>query len=142
VLIRRILAFIAVVLGLELAAAAPVPNASDPVPAQTPLPKTVFQIDNDGTALHLESQLQCPATIGEFHRTRLDLFDPFGVDVGCDYQDVEHDEITLYIALRPGQELGKQFDSAKAALVQRLPAATPLADTEQQTSHRRSIGST
>ena len=125
-----VLTTIAVMTGLTPALAQNIPNATAD---SNPVPKTVWQIDDNGTALHQASQLQCPATVGEFHRTRLNLFGLFGLDVGCDYQDVDHNEITLFIALHPNQEITKEFDSAKAALVQRAPNATPLAENEQQT---------
>jgi hypothetical protein len=126
-------ALTAIVFAAELAAAAPAENFLEPQAPANVVPKTVWQLGDNGTALHLESQLQCPATVGEFHRMRLNLYGPFGVDVSCDYQNTERDEITLYIALSPGEELAKQFDAAKAALVQRFANATPLPDAEQQT---------
>jgi len=106
------------------------PDASAPAPA---VPKTIWQIADNGTALNLQSQLQCPTTVGEFHRTRLNAYGPFGADVSCDYQNTDRDEITLYIALTPQQTLDQQFNAAKAAIVQRFANATPLEDAEQQT---------
>ncbi len=105
-------ALTAIVLAAELAAAAPAENSLAVPAADNVVPKTVWQVGDNGMALHLQSQLQCPATVGEFHRTRLNLYGPFGVDVSCDYQNTERDEITLYIALRPQEELAKQFDAA------------------------------
>jgi len=116
-----------------LAAAAPAPDPADAsAPDPTP-PKTIWQIGADGTAVNPQSQLQCPTTVGEFHRTRLNAYGPFGADVSCDYLNTDRDEITLYIALTPQQTLEQQFNAAKAAVTQRLPNASPLPDAEQQT---------
>ena len=97
-------------------------------------PKTVWQIDNNGMAMNPQSRLECPAEAGEFHRVSLQIFNPFGTDVSCNYQNINRDLISFYIALRGNrQTLGQEFENGKRAILQRTPSPVPLADAEQQT---------
>jgi hypothetical protein len=80
-------ALTAIIFAAELAAAAPAENSLEAQAPAIVVPKTVWQVGDNGMALHLQSQLQCPATVGEFHRMQLNVYDPFGLGVSCDYQN-------------------------------------------------------
>src|SRR5215470_17230569 len=90
---KSIAGLAAILLAVGLGGAAPVENPADQAAPAPAVPKTIWQIGEGGTALNLQSQLQCPTTVGEFHRTRLNAYGPFGADVSCDYQNTDRDEI-------------------------------------------------
>jgi hypothetical protein len=116
-----------------LSASAQAPNGAAAAQAAAAVPKTVWEVAADGTALNPQSQLQCPATVGEFHRTKLSLYNPFGIDVSCEYQNVRREVVTLYFALRPTDALDQVFDTGKTEMAQRFPTAKQLPETEQKT---------
>ncbi|MCP5412250.1 MAG: hypothetical protein H6924_08970 [Alphaproteobacteria bacterium] len=72
-------------------AMAQVPESVDTAP-----PKSVWDSDLDGTAIHRISTMACPVSSGDFKRFQVILFDKYGWDVGCDYR-MDGAEITLYL---------------------------------------------
>lgn len=83
-------------------------------------PKTVWDSDLDGTALHRISTLQCPTSSGPFRRFNIQLYDKVGFDVGCDYRS-EGTEITLYLTKINPADFDQHFESARKAAAERFP---------------------
>jgi hypothetical protein len=121
----------AILAGLLVFAAAS--NTAPPARAaqgeERPIPKSVFQKNADGSALHLQSQLHCPAASERFRLTAMMVFDGYGLDVDCNYDDGRGSVITMYVTLRQGATLQEHFDAATAAIKQRWPQVTPFSDT-------------
>jgi len=114
---------------LPLGAAADTPpaaGAATPPPAMAPgaPPKSVFEIADDGTATHLQSQLQCPASLDGYTRDELRVYDGIGFDVSCNYRGPQSD-VTIYLARHPVAQLAPAFENAKQAIVKRFPDAVP-----------------
>lgn len=86
-------------------------------------PKTVWDADLDGTAIHRMSELQCPNASAQFRRTTLTMYNPAGLDVSCNYRAPGGDDITIYLTLNDGMTLAKALGGAKQALVDREPTA-------------------
>ncbi len=79
-------------------------------------PKSVWRVGVDGTAIHLQTALTCPASIGGFERTLLRTDDASGLDVGCRFDKGIDARITIFLTKRTGQTLADDFDAARAAL--------------------------
>jgi hypothetical protein len=91
---------------------APAPPGQPPPP-----PLSVFQpSDAAGSWRHLQSGLICPARMGAYLRTRVVVFDQYGLDVGCNYKAGASD-ITVYLTRRAGA-LGDVMADAKRGLLQ------------------------
>jgi hypothetical protein len=87
-------------------------------------PKTIWDSDLDGTAIHLQSGLQCPNATGDFRRTQLVAYDKVGLDVSCNYRNVRTgDDITIYLTRRDPTHLQQDFDSARQAVITHTPTA-------------------
>ncbi len=90
------------------------------------VPQSVWTKSADGSGSHLQSMLQCPATVGPFQLKSLTHYDAFGLDVGCDYWAGDSD-ITLYLSKRADNEtLQSDFDGAKSAIPTHFPDAKPV----------------
>jgi hypothetical protein len=85
-------------------------------------PKTVWDSDLDGTALHRISTLQCPTSSGAFRRINIQLYDKVGFDVGCDYR-ANATEITLYLTQINPADFDHHFEVARKAVVDNRPGA-------------------
>lgn len=115
------------------AARADTPPAATANPAPgSGIPHSVWQLDDLGNATHLQSQWQCPARFGDYKRHDLRTYDAYGLDVSCDYAG-EDGDITLYLTKRSGGDLNADFEGAKKAILQRVPDATPAAESEPST---------
>lgn len=115
------------------ATTAPPPNDPDALLRQQaaaldakPLSKFIWQMSDDGSALHLQSGLVCPAKWGAFTRGRPATFDTLGTDIGCDYQNGLGTEVTMYLTQRHGQWPGDDLAKAQAELQQFHPGYTLL----------------
>jgi len=87
-------------------------------------PKTIWDSDLDGTAIHLQSGLQCPNATGGFRRTQLIAYDKVGLDVSCNYRNLgTGDDITIYLTRRDPAQLQQDFDSARQAVITHTPTA-------------------
>lgn len=91
-------------------------------------PRTVWDSDLDGTALHRISTLQCPTANGTFRRFDVQLYDKVGFDVGCDYR-ADAGEITLYLTQIDPAEFDHHFETARKALADRFPDAVSRGGT-------------
>jgi hypothetical protein len=87
-------------------------------------PKTIWDPELDGGAVHVQSRLPCPLNIGPFRRENLQLYDKAGFDVGCDYRG-EGDEITLYLTSIDPAKFDEYFAVAKGTIEKRIPTAKP-----------------
>lgn len=87
-------------------------------------PKTIWDRDLDGTALHRISTMQCPTGNGAFRRYNIQLYDKVGFDVACDYR-ADGTEITLYLTRIDPAEFDQHFEVARKAIADRFPDAAP-----------------
>lgn len=94
--------------------------------AASDLPKSIWRSADNGDAVHLQSTLACPPSIGAFRRNDLVPYDGFGFDVGCGYAASGSAKLTLYLTHRGGATLQENFDSARSALTTVLPDAKPI----------------
>jgi hypothetical protein len=83
----RSTAFISSLLLLASPALADVaPPASPPnVAAESP-PGSIWKDVEAGAVTHLQSGLLCPERVKQYARTKIETFDTYGFDVGCNYQ--------------------------------------------------------
>ena len=107
------LAFLAL---LPVAAAAAETPATAPAAAPQPAapPRSVFEIGNDGGATHLQSLLQCPASLDGYTRDDLRVYDGIGFDVSCNYHGPQSD-VTIYLTRRAPALLAPAFRKRQAA---------------------------
>lgn len=126
--------FVALVLAAAPASAAisDNPPAAQAPTAAPPPPASIWQVDAEKAALHLQSNLRCDYEVNGFQRTRLTVYDHFGFDVSCNYVDRVHSVITIYLTRRTASTLADDFDKAKRELVQFTPEAVPLSEAEQK----------
>jgi hypothetical protein len=96
------------------------------------VPQTIWQRANDGTATHLQSELQCPPAAGPFRLTAVTVFDGFGFDVGCQYDNTRRDRITLYLTNLRGQSLQAYFEGDVAEMLKSAPDAKPAGEGNVQ----------
>src|SRR3569832_1334237 len=85
-------------------------------------PRSVWDNDLDGTALHQISTLQSPTNRGTFRRINIQLYDKVGFDVGCDYRG-NTAEITLYLTQIDPAKFDEHFEAARKALMDNRPNA-------------------
>jgi hypothetical protein len=97
-----------------------------------PIPKSVWNVDGRGNALHLQSALHCDAEINDYKRINIITYDRFGLDVSCEYLDDNRNLITIYLTRRSGRTLSDDFTEAKRELTAVTPEATPMADEAQK----------
>jgi hypothetical protein len=102
----------------------PAPDATAAAGINRMPPKSVWQVDTDGTAFHQQSGLNCPQRSAEFLRNEVTMYDKVGFDVSCNYRIATAD-VTLYLTRRAPNALTTDFEGAKQALVQTTPTATP-----------------
>jgi len=121
-------AFTATALGAQ--ADTPPQNAGTPL-KQT-IPQSVWQVDNAGNALHVQSQWHCPANFGDYRRHDLHTYDAFGLDVSCDYLSPGVGDITLYLTKRTGGDINIDLENGKTAILKRTPDAAPAPPSEQK----------
>lgn len=93
-------------------------GAANAQPTLSP-PRTVWDSDVDGTAMHRISTLQCPTASGTFRRFNIQLYDKVGFDVGCDYR-TDGSEITLYLTHIDPAEFDQHFEVARKAAAERF----------------------
>jgi len=118
----------------QTVSAAPAPQPA-PQPASAPPssgintapPKTVWDSDVNGSAIHQLTGMVCPGASGAFKRTELAMYDRTGFDVSCNYRVAGGPDITIYLTFRSPALLQGTFEAAKQALVQNVPSATPRA---------------
>jgi hypothetical protein len=89
-----------------------------------PVPQSVFQKNPDGSALHLQSGLQCPAAAADLRLSETLVVDGFGFDVACNYEG-SGPIISVYLTERGDRPLQQHYDLTVAAIKQRWPQVTP-----------------
>lgn len=94
-------------------AEAPSPSASER-PADTP-PIGIWRPTADGGYEHRLTGLRCPIKLGAYRRRRVEIFDRFGLDVGCDYGG-PYAGVTYYLTHREGTGLQEAMSEAKREL--------------------------
>jgi hypothetical protein len=111
------------------------PSTGTTPPAQTAAalntnpPKTVFDIDLDGSAIHRQSGLVCPATAKGWVRNSTILYDKAGFDVSCGYRSPAGSEITIFLSRRAASVLNQTFEGAKQAIPKAIPGTNPREGT-------------
>jgi hypothetical protein len=112
----------------SLASAQP-PQAASPAPAlDTAPPRTVWDTDLDGSAIHKLTDMVCPSASGALKRNQLVMYDKVGFDVSCNYRTAGAD-ITIFLTMRDPSLLQRAFDSAKQAVTTHTPGAVPRSGT-------------
>jgi hypothetical protein len=131
-----------------LAANAPAPpNSSPPVSsAPQPLYKSIWQVDDKGAIIHLQSGLSCDPENNTFRRTDVRAYKPTGLDVSCNYIDAWKTLITLYLTRREHNSLADDFAEAEREMLRVSPDASPLPSSGEtgglrSALYRRSGGS-
>ena len=114
-------------------APAPQTPAAPPVPPpgiNSAPPKTVWDTDVDGSAVHQLTGMVCPVgtSNGALKRNQLAMYDHTGFDVSCNYRTAGAD-ITIYLTYRNPSLLQQTFEGAKQALMKNALSATPRAGT-------------
>jgi hypothetical protein len=100
------------------------PSSSPPPSLNTSPPKSVWDIDMDGSATHLQSGLVCPHASGDFIRVDVIMYDRLGFDVSCGYNG-RAAAITLYLTRRDPSRLDADFQDEKQQVVSKTPSAAP-----------------
>jgi hypothetical protein len=100
------------------------PSSSPPPSLNTSPPKSVWDIDMDGSATHLQSGLVCPHASGDFIRVGAIMYDRLGFDVSCGYNG-KAAAITLYLTRRDPSRLDADFQDEKQQVVSKTPSAVP-----------------
>lgn len=100
---------------------------------ETVVPASVWKTQAGGTALHLQSSWDCPASFGAYTRDRLNVFDTYGLDVDCNYVDGRGSEITLYLTKHADDDSNADLEIGKNALLKHMPDAVALAAGDQAT---------
>lgn len=95
--------------------------------------KSIWTVEGDGTATHLESSLRCDGQVGDFRKTSVFVFDSFGFDIDCNYVDTRSNLITMYLTKRDRLDVDAEFADAKRQLLKLEPDATPLLAEAQAT---------
>lgn len=90
------------------------------------VPQSIWLRDRDGTARHLQSELQCLPSPGSFRLTQIVAIDPFGFDVGCQYDDTRRNRITLYLTKISPPMLADYFTASAGELEKNAPNAVRL----------------
>jgi hypothetical protein len=88
-------------------------------------PRTVFDIDLDGSAIHLQSGLVCPAATQGWARNSTIQYDKPGFDVSCGYRSPGGSEITIYVSRRSPTTLNQAFENAKHIIPKARPNTNP-----------------
>ena len=99
------------------AAWADVPTLPPAAPGMPPPPASVWRPLEGGAVENLQSGLACPSSVDAFQRTRIELFDGFGFDVGCNYSS-DAAVITVYLTRRGSGDLAAAMDEAKREFLQ------------------------
>ncbi len=94
------------------AAQANAPAAPASTPGAPPPPASVWRPLEQGAVEHLQSGLKCPPKFGAFERTQVEMFDNYGLDVGCNYS-TETAVVTVYLTRRGSGDLAAAMDEAK-----------------------------
>jgi hypothetical protein len=85
----------------------------------------VFDIDLDGSAIHLQSGLVCPATTQGWARNSTIQYDKPGFDASCGYRSPGGSEITIYLSRRNPSTLNQAFENAKQIIPKSRPNTNP-----------------
>lgn len=133
----KIIAAVGLGCALALAARGEPPTPKPPpdvaaIVARTPDADGVFRAQDDGTALHIQSGLICPAILGEARMWQLASYTTAlgpGTDVGCDYgisgtQDLWLAKLTIFaVKAVPGETVEKAFARYRAEVLGANPGA-------------------
>ncbi|HUO03504.1 MAG TPA: hypothetical protein VMU31_12035, partial [Rhizomicrobium sp.] len=87
-----------------------------------PPPKSVWDIDMDGSATHLQSGMLCPRASGDFARVAVRMYDKVGFDVSCGYNS-KTAALTFYLTRRDPASLEADFEGEKKAVTEKTPSA-------------------
>jgi hypothetical protein len=89
-------------------------------------PRSVFDTDVDGSAVHQQSHMICPSAVAGFPRIGITMFDRVGLDVGCSYRNAAGSLITLYVYRALGRgTFDEDFNATRQSLSQVAPGSTP-----------------
>ena len=112
---------------LLLAAPAMADVAAAPVKAgPAPPPLSVWRPIEAGAFENPQSGLICPAKLGAYGRTNMQVYDSYGFDVSCNYLSGRTD-ITVYLTRRSGQGTDAAMAEAKRELLDVRAALHPQA---------------
>ena len=118
-----VLALLASLSSAGWADTAPAPQSALTPPAGPVIPpKAIFDIADDGGALHQQSLLQCPANLDGYSRDVLHVYDKAGFDVSCNYRGPQSD-VTVYLTRRPPEQLAQDFEGERQAILKRIADA-------------------
>jgi hypothetical protein len=76
----------------------------------------IWRADAAGNLTHIQSGAQCPMRWGEYVRGRTSIFQPDGMDVGCNYGNGAGTVMTFYVYQSPENlavELDETFETMK-----------------------------
>ncbi len=125
---RRGIFVAALLAGLSSAGWADTPpapqNSSTPPAGPAIPPRAIFEIADDGGALHQQSLMQCPANIDGYTRDQLHVYDKAGFDVSCNYRGPQSD-ITIYLTRRAPALWAQDFEGERQAILKRFADAAP-----------------
>jgi hypothetical protein len=97
-------------------------NSSTPPAGPVIPPKAIFEIADDGGALHQQSLMQCPAKLDGYTRDQLHVFDKAGFDVSCNYRGSQSD-VTIYLTRRASAQFAQDFEGERQAILKRFADA-------------------
>ena len=116
---------------LSLASAhAAEPRDSGIVSPLESLPQSIWRVDGNSTAHHLQTGLQCPFTAGAFALERVMSFDPGGLDVACNYIHPGGGAVTIYLTMRGEQSVADDLARADSEITLVHPDWPVLDDAE------------
>jgi hypothetical protein len=106
-------------------------DAKDTAPALTE--DEVWRKDAAGNITHIQSGATCPQTWGDYRRTKVSIFRPDGMDVGCNYETGGQRFMTFYVyksELSLAEELKGTMETVKARqpISKDVPFAMPSAN--------------
>ena len=108
------------------------PGAAIPAKPPSSAPASVWVIDDDQSAEHLESGLLCRRAVDDYRRIELHVYDPYGFDVSCNF-GAPGTLLTLYVTrVQPGFDAAGNYASAKEAIVKASPQRHPMLLTEDK----------
>ncbi len=122
--------FVAAILFSLASVHAAEPRDSGVVSPLESLPQSIWRVDGNSTAHHLQTGLQCPFTAGAFALERVMNFDPGGLDMACNYTHPGGGAATIYLTMRGGQALADDLARADSEITLVHPDWPALDDTE------------
>lgn len=94
--------------------------ADDQTPALTE--DQVWRSDAYENLTHIQSGATCPLTWGDYTRTKVSMFLPDGMDVGCNYETGGNRFMTFYV-YKSGLALNEELEGTMETLKARQPVS-------------------